>query len=348
MSDGRKLSHFLAQLVILVAVIGFLYVSINLYKELNSSNRRAGKVIVEVKKGDTLYELSLLLEKEKVIPSAALFRLAAEKEGIDRSLLPGKYVFYRGSDNKTVIETIKRGPLTRYVKVTIPEGWTSKQMAKRFSSLVGISEDEFLSKVSEGKQIFENRFSFLKENSGKSLEGYLFPKTYIVKEGSSEEEIISMLLSQFQKEIETIDFRKARSMGYNLHQIIIVASLIERETKIPDERPIVASVIYNRLKRGMKLQIDATVQFALGKQKPLLTHEDLKVNSRYNTYLYPGLPPGPICNPGRDSIQAAAKPADTNYLYYVLVSKDGRHEFTSNYKEFLKAKRKYKEIIREY
>lgn len=345
MSDDRKLGSFLARLVILLAVIVFLYLSANLYKELNSKKNPRGTVTVEVKKGDSLYELSVILEREKVITSAPLFRLAAEREGIDRSLLPGRYEFLRSSDNKTVIEIIKKGPLIKYVKVTIPEGWTSKQIAARLSSAVGISEKEFLEKVLSGNGNFRNHFSFLKENQGKNLEGYLFPKTYIIKEGIGVDEIISLLLTQFQKETQNINFDKAKSMGYNLHQIIIVASLVERETKIPEEREIVASVIYNRLKRGMKLQIDATIQYALGEQKEVLTLEDLKIDSKYNTYLYFGLPPGPICNPGRDSIIAAANPAKTDFLYYVLITKDGKHDFTNNYEDFLKAKKKYKEDV---
>lgn len=345
MEKNRFPGHLAVRLIVLSAIVGVFFLSLNLYNEINKQKGKTTPLVVEVKKGQTLYELSVLLEKEGVIRSATLFRLFASSTGVDKNLLPGEYKFPRNIDNKKALEIIKEGPRSKNYKVLIPEGWNVKQIAKRMSKVAGVDEQEFLLLAMSKKDSFAQKFPFLKENNLNNLEGYLFPKTYEILENSSPETIIEIMLSQFSKEIEGIDFSKMASQGYNLHEVLTVASLLEREAKVPEERHLIASVIYNRLKKGMKLQMCATVQYALGKNKPFLSTEDLKIDSLYNTYLYSGLPPGPICNPGKASIEAAANPAETNFLYYVLATKEGKHEFAATYDEFLKAKRKYKNVF---
>lgn len=174
------------------------------------------------------------------------------------------------------------------------------------------------------------------------LEGFLFPETYDVFATSMEHDIINRLLGQFDAVYKDEYYNRATELGYDLNQIITIASLIERETRVDSERAIVASVIYNRLNMGMALQIDATVQYALGEQKDRLSYKDTEIDSPYNTYKVPGLPPGPICSPGEASIKAALYPENTQYVYYVLDAKmDGSHRFSKSYDEFLKNKNAY-------
>ncbi len=222
-------------------------------------------------------------------------------------------------------------------KIVIPEGFTVLDIASRveISSKGRVTRDEFLSAANAN--LYD--YWFLKESGG-NIEGFLFPKTYEITASMSTRRIVSMLLSQFEKETKNLNWERAKALGVTPHQVVIIASLIEKEVRVPQERELVSSVIYNRLSRGMRLEIDATVQYALKARKRNLSYEDLKVDSPYNTYRIHGLPPSPICNPGFESIRAALYPASTDYLFYVLTDPiEGRHSFTSDYQQFLRWKK---------
>lgn len=168
-----------------------------------------------------------------------------------------------------------------------------------------------------------------------SLEGFLFPATYVITPATTAQELVDMQLAAYRDHTAGIDYRYAAARNLTRYDVLVLASMIEREVAVPSERPIVASVMYNRLKAGMRLDIDATVQYALGSWKPQLTAADLRIDSPYNTRRFPGLPPGPISNPGADSIRAAAHPARTRYLYYVARNDGtGRHYFASTAAQF--------------
>lgn len=220
-------------------------------------------------------------------------------------------------------------------KVTIPEGFTNKQIAER----VGSATEGFISKAAFEEAVAYGTYdySFLQESGG-NLEGFLFPKTYEVGEEDTADSLVNKMLAQFGEETAKLDWSAAAANGVTRYQVLIIASMVEKEAKVPQERPVIASVIYNRLRAGMKLQIDATVQYALGEWKPTLSYSDLEIDSPYNTYKVAGLPPAPICNPGFESISAALNPASTDYLYYILTSSDGNHSFTSDYNQFLRWK----------
>lgn len=220
-------------------------------------------------------------------------------------------------------------------KLTVPEGYTNKQTAEKVDSATEghITIADFEEAVNSG--VYD--FSFVTEGGG-NLEGFLFPKTYDVTEEQSAHSLVERMLEQFEIETEKLDWSQAAANGVSRYQVLIIASMVEKEAKVPEERPVIASVIYNRLKAGMKLQICSTVQYALGEWKPKLSYSDLEVNSPYNTYKINGLPPGPICNPGFESISAALSPSSTDYLYFILTSPDGHHSFTSDYNQFLKWK----------
>ncbi|MDO8987466.1 MAG: endolytic transglycosylase MltG, partial [Coriobacteriia bacterium] len=178
-----------------------------------------------------------------------------------------------------------------------------------------------------------------------SLEGYLFPKTYRFKAGTTATEAIEAMLDQFDVEFQRVDMTFPESRGISVHEVVVLASMIEREVKIDTERELVSSVIYNRLGRGMLLEIDATIEYVLPGNRFRLRNSDLALDSPYNTYRYEGLPPGAISNPGSASLMAAARPAQTDYLYYVLTSKDGSHTFCKTQDEFFVAKAKSKEVF---
>jgi peptidoglycan lytic transglycosylase G len=241
--------------------------------------------------------------------------------------LGGWLIYSRAKANRT--------PAYETFRVTLPEGLTLKQTAAEVGEATegNISAEAFTAATKEGGY----DYGFLSEANG-NLEGFLFPKTYEMTSLTSARTAVDKLLKQFEIETEDLEWNRTQSLGVSQYQIVIIASLIEEEAKVPGDRPLIASVIYNRLRKNMKLGIDATVQYALGQWKPELSNEDLKVDSPYNTYRVDGLPPAPICNPGFESIRAALYPASTDYIYYILTGSDGKHSFTADYNQFLKWK----------
>ncbi len=238
------------------------------------------------------------------------------------------------------VNAMNKGPYLETFRVTIPEGLTIVQTGTLLNKSTNIKKDEFIDiTLNKGKEF---KFDFLRDNPSLSLEGYLFPKTYEILVKTDTRSFVEILLQQFGTEIDSLDWSVAKSKGLTRHQIVTIASLIEKEAKIASEREIISAVIHNRLKADIPLQIDATVQYALPFWKKKLTYEDLNVNSPYNTYLYKGLPPGPICSPGLASIKAALNPTQVDYLYYLVTGQDGSHTFTNSYEEFLRLKQQVK------
>ena len=300
-------------------------------------------VKIKIEPTNTVSDVASLLATKQVIRSSWIFVILARWQGVE-GFPPGEYELRQGMGASQVLNTLRQGPKIKEYVVTIPEGFTIEQITGRISTETGIDEVEFrrLTKTSAHSENFES-YSFLSENSTETLEGYLFPKTYTITEEHSAKDFIRIMLDQYQKETAGFELPPfARERNLNFHHLLTVASLIENEAKIAEERPLISAVIYNRLAKNMKLQSCATVQYALAERKAKLSTEDLKVESPYNTYLHSGLPPGPICNPGIVSIQAALNPAPVNYLYYVLTGSGGRHAFTDSYQEFLEEKQKVK------
>lgn len=295
-------------------------------------------ITIEIPQGSGSSQIAALLVEHDVIASKDEFLKFVAENGDDKKLKPGKYTFREGMDLSEVVAALVAGTQDEN-KLTLPEGITVQQTAAAVEKSLGIPKDEFLKQAKASN--YEAEYPFLKGAYNDSLEGYLFPKTYNFDEQVTADEVIRRLLDQFVKETEGLNFAE-NPAGLSEQQVITLASLIERETKVETERPRVASVIYNRLKKDMLLQVDAAVVYALGGDKQRLTKEDLKVDSPYNIYVHKGLPPGPICSPSLSAIKAALSPEDTNYLYYVLTSKDGSHTFTEDYDSFLQAKEVYK------
>ena len=272
-----------------------------------------------------------------LVRSPTYFRFRVRLTNAGEKIIAGKYQLDTGMSTSQIIRTItsKDAALAPVVEVRFQEGWRTEQFAEELVS-VGLapSVDDFMRATEDPK--WNDKFSFLHTRpSGVALEGYLFPDTYSVREDATVDDIIEMLLTNFEQRAAPQLLAQADALGMTLHQVVTMASIIEREAALPDERSTIASVYYNRLAIPMPLQADPTVQYQLGAPGdwwPQLTGDNLQQDGRYNTYLNPGLPPGPICNPGLASIQAALQPAQTDYLYFVAKG-DGSHAFATTYEE---------------
>jgi UPF0755 protein len=287
------------------------------------------QVTFTVRAGEGSVEIGRNLRDAGVVDSVNRFRDVAEERGLDGLLKPGTYKLVTGMSIDAVLDLLARGPSTG-TPLTIPEGWTVAQIAARLADTKQFTRDE-VDKALESKDLIVP----YRPEGETSLEGLLFPETYGIEDKDSAESVLQDMLSQLEIVMQRQDLSEI-PRGLNTYQLLIVASMIEREAKIPADRARIAAVIYNRLGIGKPLEIDATVEYAVGHSK--LTAKDLRKSSRYNTYIHKGLPPTPIAAPGEAAILAALKPADGDWIYYVLSGKDGSHAFTRSYQEFLKLK----------
>lgn len=303
-------------------------------------------VIVNIPMGSGTQAIGQLLKEKGVIKSAFVFRVQSKIRGNDGLYKAGEYLLTPSMDMDTIIDSLINGDKRNVIRFTIPEGYTVDQtigaiIAKGLGTKEGLEKE-----ASEGK--FPHGFlRDIPKNVPYPLEGYLYPQTYDVSPGSSDRSILNTMLNHFGTLFTEEMELKAMQMGYDINEIITIASLIERETSVKEEKGKIASVVYNRLEKGMPLQIDATIQYALEKPKEALSIKDTKIDSPYNTYRIKGLPPGPICSPAIDSIEAALNPEKTDYLYYVLgTDGTGAHNFSKDYDRFLEYKAAYKEYIK--
>jgi UPF0755 protein len=294
-------------------------------------------VRVEVPRNATLRTIAERLEQKGLIRHRYAFMLLARIMGESNSLKAGEYELQPRMQVLEIIDKLSRGDATA-VWFTVPEGYTAPQVAQTLSELGMIDRRHFI-RLSESDG---SRFDVGVSVPRRSLEGYLFPDSYKFKKGVSEATIISGMLKNFHTQVVDGLRGEIRGNDLPLDKLVILASLIEREARVPEDRPLISAVIRNRLKRKMLLQIDATVLYALGHHKDRVLFADLKVDSPYNTYKYPGLPPGPICNPGIESIKAALRPAKVDYLYYVARS-NGSHIFSTTLAEHNAAIKKTRE-----
>ncbi|OPX84700.1 MAG: putative aminodeoxychorismate lyase [Pelotomaculum sp. PtaB.Bin104] len=297
-----------------------------------------GEVVVNIAPEAPARQVGELLQQKKLVRSAVVFSLYARWKGLDGQIKAGEYSLSNGLSTPAVLSELVDGCLAVQA-FTIPEGFTTAQIADLLVSKGLIDRERFYWAVANETY----SFSFIQglPNTEKRLEGYLFPDTYQVFRGYSESAIIEMMLQRFTKEINDLDYiTQARKAGLTLHQAVTLASLLEREAGIEEERPLIAGVILNRMAKSMPLQVDATVQYALGTHQPKVYYKDLQVNSPYNTYRVQGLPPGPIAAPGRSSLLAAVRPQATSYLYYVA-RPDGFHAFANTLAEHNLNKERY-------
>ena len=333
----------LVALMVLAIVVGipliggFFYLrSIGVYGDSDPGP----KVEVEIPKGSTAEEIGVLLAEESVIPSALGFRIAMFLQGGAEDIQAGTYSLRTGLSAPDAIDVLAKGPRVEFVEVTFPEGSWLTDFARIIDEQTHVDGDEFLQLVAEGQ--FRSK---ILPSEVETLEGLLFPATYQVIERDTAKSLAQRLMTEMEKRTEAIDFTaRAEAVGLTPYEAMIVASMVEAEARVDEDRDKIARVIYNRIEEGMRLEIDATVLYALGEHKEELTRSDLAVDSPYNTRLVGGLPPTPIGAPGEASLEAAVNPADGPWLYYVLADCDGHHAFSADYDQFLADKRAYQSL----
>lgn len=277
------------------------------------------QVTVIIPRGDTLHEIAAQLAEQGVIDNALTFRILAKLQHADELVRAGEYRFSAHMTQQEVLRALVTGGAQVATWVTIPEGFTAAQIAQRL-------HDAGAGPAADFQEAFRTETLTVDGARTKSLEGFLFPSTYLIPLGNSAPAIATIMTGEFLKELPPGTAAHAKALHVTVPQAVTVASLVEREAKSEADRPKIAAVIYNRLRLGMPLQVDATIEYALQRHKEALSFGDLRVNSPYNTYLHAGLPPTPIANPGLASLQAALAPARSDDLYYVYCG-HGMHAF---------------------
>ena len=343
-NKGSKIGKIILStfIIIIILIIGGLLYLKNYYdtQMLPVAKSNIEEISVEIPQGSSTVKIAQILYEKGLIRDEFVFRINAKLLGMDGSLKAGKYKLTNGMSQDEILNALKDGGISKETrKFTIPEGYELKEIVEKLSSEEVIDKDKFMELASNPSH-FVDEFSFLQqipENLG--LEGYLYPDTYEIFIDADEEEIIKKMLSRFEQ-LYTDEIRdKAKELNMSLNEVITLASIIEREAMLDEERNLVSAVFHNRLEIGQPLQSCATVQFVLQERKPNLLVEDTQIKSEYNTYINPGLPPGPIASPGITSIEAAVNPADVDYRYFVSNGDGtGSHTFSKTYREHLNAK----------
>ena len=308
-SRGRIAAVIAALLVLLAGgVMASWYGNVYLDRSLPSSSLK-----VVIPKGSSFTDIATLLQERGVIANALAFRVLARVRRQDDQVKAGAYAFAPHASEAEILDQLVSGGAQIATWVTIPEGFTARQIAQRL-------QDQGVGRA----DAFERAF--------RGHEGFLFPSTYLVPLAATPDQVTRMLTDQFARELPPDAAQRARALKVSVPQAVTVASLIEREAKIEPDRPLIAGVIYNRLRLGIPLQVDATIEYALPEHKTELSFRDLQVNSPYNTYQHAGLPTTPISNPGLPSLEAALHPAKTDALYYVYCG-NGHHVFAKTLAE---------------
>ena len=301
-------------------------------------------VQVVIPEGTPAVSISEILADNGIVKNARSFTLYTKMHKLASKYQAGQYALSPSMTMKEIADIISTGKVNT-IKITIPEGYTEYDIADLVAKEDGLSKKKFIKALESGQ--FVNDYSFLKnaQQNEHMLEGYLMPNTYEIPAATSEEDIIRMLLDGHAA-LFTDEMRaKAKKLGRSENEIMIIASIIEKECADVGDQPVVASVIYNRLNTNYPLQMDSTIQYVLGLEgvrKEDLLNADTEVESPYNTYTNAGLPAGPICNPGASAIEAALEPADTDYMFFVLDDDlSGKMAFSKDYNDFLKDKDAY-------
>lgn len=318
--------------LLLVGGATFLYITSYLDNPCNYSE---SPFRITISKGMTINEVARLLQSKGVIRNAREFAVFCELSG--KSIPAGEYV---------IPPRLRPGELAnafcpRHLalrRVTIPEGSTLRDVAAILRQRLGIPESETLALCHDAS--FASQLGV----KASSLEGYLFPETYYFGPGASVRKVVATMVREFFQVVMPILNKSGHNRQMTLHQIVTIASLIEKETAVGRERPLIAAVIYNRLRRNMPLQLDPSVIYGLKDFDGNLTRKDLKTDTEYNTYTRRGLPPGPICSPSRESIWAAVNPADADFLYFVSMN-NGYHIFSRTAAEHARAVRRYQKRL---
>ena len=284
-----------------------------------SGEPHGAPVRVIVPRGASFGQAADSLASTGVIGSRKLFTLYGRLTGGDRNIKPGTYLLKHGTPWTAIISALNGGH-GLVNTVTIPEGWTISQIAPALAKTLKVPVDSVTAAVRDTAMLARL------DIPNSTLEGYLFPDTYAFPIGTTARQAVREMVYSFERRWRPAWDSAATAMKINRNDLVTMASIVEKEARVPEERPVIAAVYYNRLRRGMLLQADPTVQYALGHHVGRVLYKDLAIQSPYNTYVNKGLPPGPIASPGVASLAAAANPANVQYLYFVATP-DGHHEF---------------------
>ena len=344
----RRVHPAIVGLIVTLAIIigGFVGVQTfyeNSLKPVDPGNEE--DVLFVVLEGTSTSEIATRLKENGLIKNEYMFRFHLKFTEFDLPFQYGDHVLRKSMNVNEIIDVLTEVAATAETKTfTIIEGYNIKQIAKSLAEQNIITESEFYDVVQNG--VFEYQFLADVPSGPERLEGFLYPETYEIFNDETAYGVVDKMLKQFDTLFEPDYYDRAAEMGMTISQIVTLASIVERESVDPKERPIMSGVFQNRLEQGMRLESCATIQYILGEPKEFLLNEDLEIPSPYNTYLNDGLPPGPICSPRIQSIQAALFPDENDYLYFVLSpSLDGTHNFSSDYNEFLNYKDQYYQAV---
>ena len=333
MSDERSPKLFIFYFIVFISVvISTVYITINFWPQTNMSSIKKIRII----HGETLPGISIMLKNNGIISNKWLFEFFTKMKGYDKSIQAGTFTFKNVRTNNDIIDNLVYGKPDRK-KITFLEGWNMEQVGRHLEKEMKFNYSELIDLFND-----ENFIKKLKLNVN-TLEGYLFPETYYFFEGVDKKSIVKRLVKEHKLFWNKQNISKADSLGFSPYEIIIIASIIEGEAIYDSERPTISAVYHNRLKRGMKLQADPTVQYIIKDGPRRLLNRDLRIKSPYNTYMYKGLPPGPINSPGTQSLHAALNPQINDYLYFVAKG-DGYHTFSRDEKEHERAKRAFQRV----
>ena len=312
--------------VLLAIVLGLAWFANALFQPFKGDGGDA--VRVTIPQGSSLSQIADILEEEGVVEDAGFFQLRARLTGHSGDLRPGSYELRKDMSFAAALEALQEGVPPNVVQVAIPEGLSRSEIRPLTKGLRG----NYMRASRRSRRLDPTEY---KAPRGASLEGFLFPATYELKKGRPVKALVNEQLAHFKRNFKSVDLSYAKSKNLNAYDVLIIASLIDREAMVAKERKLIASVIYNRLHESIPLGIDATVRFITGNWKRPLRQSELANPSPYNTRVHGGLPPGPIGNPGLASIKAAARPAKTKYLFYVVkVDSCGEHKFAKTDAEF--------------
>ena len=329
-----KFNNTQYQLILFFGSIIVLSIILIYFSILNTSINCNENCDLVIYKNENAFDIGHRLDSLNLIDNYYSFVLAAKLLSMDRDLKPG---YYKLGHIKNMKQLLMRLTIADrdYIKITIPEGW-------RINQIANILEDNNLIDANKFRLLCNN-ILFIRSlgfETLNSLEGYLFPETYFLSEDQNEEEIIQMMITEFNKTVKKLNIDN--EFNFSIHDIVTFASIVQGEARLVDEMKIISSVFYNRINYNMHLDANATIQYIIPGKNRRLMNKDLEIDNPYNTYKYKGLPPGPINNPGLSAIKATLNPDKTNYIYFVKdIKGSGNHVFSTNIKDHEKAKRKY-------
>jgi UPF0755 protein len=329
----KKLLNISAIIVVIVVSLSFI-----VFQDLHFYSKEPAQITAEpqmvmISSGQNFESVTRILYEEKIIRYPFKFKLLARIKGFDRNVKAGEYLLSSSMSPEKILETLVEGKVYLY-RITIPEGYNLNQVASLLEEKGVIKGTEFLEAAND--PTFTEKLGI----NAKNFEGYLFPETYFFPKNTSPRKIISTMVNRFNVKFNPLWSKSPPESTFSIHEIVILASIIEKETSIDKERPLVSSVFHNRLKKNMRLQSDPTVIYGAEDYNGNITRKHLITSTPYNTYTNRGLPHGPIANPGIASLEAALFPPESPYLYFVSKN-DNTHFFSTNYDDHRKAVRKY-------